>query len=122
MKRSEARAQRGKEAKMQIIKPTSEVVRKGLVVIPKEAPNWINHKYLADCMENKELQKKWKPKVGDWYFCVDLYEILKIKSLDEYNALGMITLSSDLPIGNYAEGCCDVYIPEPGELEKILRQ
>ncbi|HIH18147.1 MAG TPA: hypothetical protein HA282_00295 [Nanoarchaeota archaeon] len=82
---------------------------------PKDAPEWLTPQYLNECRENTELQKKWEPKVGDWYFCTDLYHILKIESVSKYYSEGdpCTRLASDSSIGSIARGGCDVWIPNP---------
>ncbi len=81
----------------------------------KDIPSFITQEYLDLSALDEELQKNWKPKVGDWYCCKDLWKILQIKSLRGYYSEGdpRMKLSSDS--GKDAKGHweCDIYIPEP---------
>jgi hypothetical protein len=52
---------------------------------PFNIPKWITPQYIADCMENRELQKKWVPKKGDWYLDADLSSLWRVESRKEYD-------------------------------------
>jgi len=107
-----------------LTKPSPEILRQmddlGALGNPQDAPEWLTPKYIAECMENAEVQKRWKPKVGDWYICTDLFKVMKIESLEKYQSVGQASLPSDSPIGSMANGGCDAYIPDPKDLEKLL--
>ena len=85
---------------------------------PENIPTWLTQEYFEQCGANQELQKGWKPKVGDWYFCKDLYQIAEITDLEAYYSSG---ISSPLPTdhGKDSRGRwgCDIYIPEPPQKE-----
>lgn len=87
---------------------------------PHDAPEWLTPEYIARCMENQEVQKRWKPQVGDWYLCIDLFKVMRIESLEGYWSEGDVPLSTDSPIGGITNGGCDAYIPDPKTLEKLL--
>ena len=105
-------------------KPTPGILRKlgdiRALGNPVNTPEWLTLKYIADCMENNYLQRHWNPKVGDWYMCTDLFSLMQIKSISEYYSSGDLGLATDSSIGSISSGGCDVYIPKPGELERIL--
>jgi hypothetical protein len=108
-----------------ILKLTPEILRElDLIALgsPKRAPKWLTPTYIAECMENTKVQKEWKPKVGDWYFCTDLCKVKRIESLKEYQSVGQLSSPSDSPIGNIASGGCDVYVPNPRELKTIINR
>jgi hypothetical protein len=100
----------------------ADVVRAGAIDIPGDAPDWITTEYVAQCMENTEVQKNWKPKVGDWYFCSDLYRVAEITDLRGYfydPAPGTPgTLPSDCHLGSDGRWPCDTYIPKPKKSRK----
>ena len=90
-------------------------------VIPLEAignkndiPSFITQEYLDLCAMDEGLQKNWEPKVGDWYFCKDLWKILQIEVLEEYYAEGdpRMKLPSDHSKDAKGHWGCDIYIPE----------
>jgi hypothetical protein len=81
-------------------------------------PAWLTNAYFKKCIGDETLQKRWDPKVGDYYFCADLYEILKIESLGGYYSPGIARLETDRPEGPAGRGGCDYYLPEPETSQK----
>lgn len=77
-------------------------------------PKWLTQEYFEKCMADEELQKNWSPRVGDWYFCVDLYKILEIEDLEKYYSEGKTPpLKSDHGKDSRGHWECDIYVPEP---------
>lgn len=81
----------------------------------KDLPSWITPKHLGNCMEDEKMQENWKPKIGDWYFCKDLYKIMQITSLARYYSDGdeAMRLPTDSQIGSMSKNGCDIYIQAP---------
>ena len=80
----------------------------------ENAPDWLTQDHLEKCAADEELQKNWIPKVGDWYFCRDLYEVMQIKSLEDYYAEGDLPpLKTDHGKDARGHWQCDIYIPAP---------
>ena len=90
---------------------------------PADAPEWLTPSYIAECWDSSRLQRAWDPKVGDWYFCVDMYSVNKIESLAGFYSEGdpCMHLPSDSPAGSIASGGCDVWIPDP-KTKKTLEE
>lgn len=78
-----------------------------------EKPPWLTQEHFDRWELDGELQNRWEPKVGDFYFCSDLYEVLRINNLGSYYDPGLFRLASDRPEGSAAKGGCDYFLPEP---------
>lgn len=79
-------------------------------------PDWITQDHIDKCTENVELQENWEPKVGDWYFCKDIYKILQINDLKSYYSEGdVLPLTSDHGKDSNGHWECDIYLPKPTE-------
>lgn len=85
----------------------------GRIKVPDNVPVWLTSEYLDQCLKNSTLQENWKPKVGDWYFCRDPYQILQITDLDQYYSEGKIPPLKDVGKDTRGHWCCDVYLPDP---------
>jgi len=72
---------------------------------PADAPDWLNQEHLDACANNRELQERWQPKVGDWYFCMDLYKVMQIVELANYE--------SERDSDSRGRQECDIYLPDP---------
>lgn len=76
-------------------------------------PSWITQEYYGQCAQDTALQSQWKPKVGDWYACKDLYQIAQIKSLEGYRSSGDVQSKYDRGKDSSGKWECDVYLPMP---------
>lgn len=89
-----------------------------LLLHPSEAPaeaTWVTQEHLQACAEDDDLQRAWEPAVGDWYFCRDLYKVMRINSLDAYYSQGdpRAILKSDLGKDERGHWQCDIYLAPP---------
>lgn len=81
---------------------------------PANIPAWLTQEYLEKCAADTELQKSWEPKIGDWYFCGDLYQITQITDLLKYYSEGEVpSLPTDHGKNLNGHWTCDIYLPEP---------
>ena len=87
------------------------------VKIPPGAPSWLTLDYIRICMIDDKTQTGWKPKVGDWYMCGDLWQVSRITSLKDYykdpHAGSPGVLASDSHLGKDRRWPCDTYLPPP---------
>lgn len=81
-------------------------------------PEWMTQEHVDRCAKDVELQANWKPAVGDWYFCEDVYRVLQIKSLEAYSSAGdpKSQLSTDKGKEFNGRWRCDIFIPSPQQL------
>jgi hypothetical protein len=87
---------------------------------PYGAPRWITPEYIASCMHDKELQRGWAPKVGDWYLCTEFFMVAQITSLEEYRMSREYKSDKLKRVGSIENHGCDIYLPKPGNLEKLV--
>jgi hypothetical protein len=80
-----------------------------------DLPLFMTPEYLERCANDSELQRSWVPRVGDFYFCKDLWKISQITDLDRYYSEGDPRLKLPIDHGKDGEGRwqCDIFIPEP---------
>lgn len=81
-------------------------------------PDWLTQDHIDRCAADVELQANWKPAVGDWYFCEDVYRVLQIQSLESYSSAGdpKTQLPGDKGKQSNGRWRCDIFIPSPEQL------
>ena len=98
-------------------------IRSGEIKLPENIPEYMTLQYIINCTANPDVQKSWKPKEGDWYFCGNVSNFSQITSLEEYRAQKPGIHDSSIkdyvpPNGRWP---CDIYIPDKNSLENILK-
>lgn len=78
---------------------------------PSDMPPWITQENLEKCATDTQLQESWEPKIGDWFFCTDLYAVRQITNLTSYYYEGDVAaLKSDHGKDSRGHWTCDIYL------------
>ena len=95
--------------------PTTNILLLAAAIKDVQPPDWLTQELLEKSAADRELQAGWEPQVGDYYFCRDLYELLRIETLDHYHAEGdpRGSLKSDLGKDDRGHWECDIFLPPP---------
>ena len=98
-------------------------IRSGEIKLPENSPEWMAIQHIINCTANPDVQKSWKPKDGDWYFCRNAPGFLQINDLKEYyNPKPEIHNSPILPyVPPNGRWPCDIYIPDKNTLGSVSK-
>lgn len=80
--------------------------------IPPYAPGWMTVDYKM--LQRREIHHRWKPVVGDWYFCREGNAITRITSLGDY------AQHSTAAQINTERKACDRWIPNHKVFQQFL--
>ena len=98
-------------------------IRSREIKLPENSPEWMALQHIINCIANPDVQKSWKPKDGDWYFCRNESSFFQINSLEKYYTPKPEI--HDPSIRNYVvpdgRWPCDIYIPDKNALENISK-
>src|SRR3989338_4462120 len=98
-------------------------IRSREIKLPENSPEWMASQHVINCMSDDKVQKSWKPKDGDWYFCRNESSFLQINSLEKYYIPKPEIHDSSIRDYVVSDGRwpCDIYIPDKNALESISK-